>query len=159
RLPCAELLRDARRRGSEGGVDAPLARYALELVDTAVLEGEARAGDEILDRLRDEYLARSGERGDPRSGVDCDAADLLPVELALARVDAGADLHAELPDRLAGRDRAADGARRTVEAREEAVASGVDLPAAKALELAPHGGVVSAQELAPAAIAKRDGAL
>ena len=72
RVRGADVLRDARRGGSDGGVEPPLARHALELVDAAVLELEPRAGDEILDRARDEHLARAGMGGDPRAGVDGD---------------------------------------------------------------------------------------
>src|SRR4029079_9888830 len=89
RLCSADVLRDARRRGSDRGVDAPLAGYALELVQSPVVEREAGARDEILDRLRHEPLAGPCERGDPRAGVDRDAADPGAVELALAGVDAG----------------------------------------------------------------------
>src|SRR5438477_4237938 len=108
----------------------------------AVVEGEPGAGDEILDGLRDEHLARPGERGDPCPGVDGDAADLRPVELTFAGVDTGADLDAQLPDSLAGRERTADGARRPVEGGEEAVARRVHLAAAEAVELAPDRAVV-----------------
>ena len=61
RVRRADVLRDARRGGSDGGVEPPLARHALELVDAAVLELEPRACDEILDRARDEHLARPGD--------------------------------------------------------------------------------------------------
>ena len=83
----------------------------------------------------------------------------VAVELALAGVDARTDVDAELPQRVADRERAADGARRTVERGEEPVAGGVDLAAAKPLELAPNRGVVRAEELAPAAIAELHGPL
>jgi hypothetical protein len=84
--------------------------------------------------------------------VHGDAADLRAVELALAGMDAGADLDAELPHGLSGRERAADGARRTVEGGEEAVARRVHLPAAEAVELAPDRAVVFAEQLAPATV-------
>src|SRR5262249_35623017 len=149
RVRGADVLRHARCRGSDRGVDPPLARDALELVDATILEGEAGAGDEILNRLRDEHLARPGEGGDSRPGVDGDAADLRAVQLALARVDPRSNLHAELPKRVAGRDRTAHGPSGAVEGREKAVAGAVHLAAAEALELAPHGRVVGAEQVAP----------
>ena len=112
-------------------VELPLAGHALELVDAAVVEVDAGAGDEILDGARDEHLARPGLRGDARADVDGDAGDLVVAELALARVQPGADVEAELAHRVArSRARSGSRARRAVEGREEAVAGRVDLAAA-----------------------------
>jgi hypothetical protein len=82
--------------------------------------------------------------------VDGDSGDLVPEELALARVQACPNLEPEALDGVTGGDGAADGARRAVEAREEAVAGGVDLPSAEALQLAPYDRVVAPEQLGPA---------
>src|SRR5437867_2572441 len=108
-------------------------------MSAAVLEGEAGAGDEVLDGARDEHLAGPGLRSDPRARVDGDPGDLAVQEFALAGVQAGAHLEPQLADLLDDRLRAADRPRGPVEAREEAVAGGVDLPAAEAGELLSHG--------------------
>ena len=105
----------------------------------AVVEGETGAGDEILDRLRDQHLARSGERRDPCPGVHGDAADLLSVELTLAGVDSCTDLDSQITNCLAGGHRTADRTRRPVERGQETVARGVDLAATETLELDTAG--------------------
>ena len=104
--------------------------------DAAVLEGEAGAGDEILDRARDEHLAGLGVGGDARAGVHRDPRHLAVQQLALAGMEARAHLEAErvTPSTIALR--AADRPRRPVEAGEEAVPGGVHLVAAEPRELA-----------------------
>ena len=61
----------------------------------AVLEDEARAGDEVLDGGADEDLGGAGERGDPGADVHGDAADVGAQQLDLAGVAAGADLESQ----------------------------------------------------------------
>ena len=70
--------------------------------------------------------------GDAGADVDGDAGHLAVQQLALARVQAGANLDAELPTASLIAQRAADRARRAVEAGEEAVAGRVHLDAAEA---------------------------
>jgi hypothetical protein len=140
-----------RRRDRE---QPPLAGDALELGDAAVLEVQVRAGDEILDRGGDEHLAGPGERGDASTDVDGEPGDLVACELALAGVQPGSHLEAELGDGGPDRRGAADGADRPVEAGEEAVAGRIHLNPAEARKLPADGSVVLVQKLAPAAVAK-----
>ena len=86
--------------------------------------------------------------------VDGDAADLLAGRLHLARVQAGADPQPEPVDGRHGGGRAAHPVGRGLEGREEAVARGVDLPAAVPLQLAPDGLVVPAHQGAPPTVAQ-----
>jgi hypothetical protein len=51
-----------------------------------ILEFEPGARDEIFDRARHEHFARLRVRGDPRTDVDGDSADLAVDELTLSRV-------------------------------------------------------------------------
>src|SRR4051812_26661204 len=62
----------------------PLPRDALELVRSAIVEGEPRPDDEVADRPRNQDLVRPGLGTDSRGDVDGDAADVLahPLELA-----------------------------------------------------------------------------
>ncbi len=50
------------RQSANDRKEAPCLRNALELVIASILELEPRAGDEILDRARNEHLAGSRER-------------------------------------------------------------------------------------------------
>src|SRR5439155_3772851 len=95
-----------------------------------VLKEDSRAGDEIPDRARDEHLSGSRLRCDPRADVHRDPADLAADELALACVDAGADLETEVPHRVHDLARATHRARRPVERGEKAIAGRLDLVAA-----------------------------
>ena len=96
--------------------------------------------------------ARRG--GDARADVDGDSGNLVAEQLALARVQAGAELEPEVAGAVPDGERAPNRARRPVERGEEAVAGGVDLAAAEPLELATDGGVVTAQQLRPVAVAE-----
>src|SRR6187551_304314 len=79
---------------SGGTEDAPAAGDAFEFPLSAVFEEEPGAGDQILDRLRDEHLAWAGGGGDSGANRDGQACDLSVVKLALAGVDARAHLEA-----------------------------------------------------------------
>src|SRR5205085_7386766 len=83
-----------------------------------------------------------------------DAAQLPAVELALTGVHARADGQAEVAERPPDRVRAGDRTGWAVEAREDAVARGVDLPASEPGDLRPDGGVVARDQLAPRAVAE-----
>ena len=73
-----------------------VAGHARQLVLAPLLEIDARAGHDVLDRARDEHLARPGGRGDPRTDVDGRAAHDGPRLLDLAGVHARAQLDAQL---------------------------------------------------------------
>src|SRR5919198_3481431 len=135
------------------GIEPPLARNALQLVDAALLERDSRARDEVLHRAGDEDLSRPRFGRHARPDVDCDPAGLVAVELALARMDPGAHLEAELADGTPHRAGTADRARGAVEAREDAVARGVDLLSSEACDLASDDDVVTLEEVAPREVA------
>src|SRR2546423_1777707 len=90
-------------RTSASRIEPPRPGNALQLVLAALLEGDPGAGDEVAHRARDEHLARPGERRDARAGVDGDPAHLPVRELALARVQAGAELEPEAAHTVAER--------------------------------------------------------
>jgi hypothetical protein len=117
-------------------------------------KGDSRSGNEILDRARYQDLARVRPPGDAGADMDRDAAALGAHRFALAGVHAGTDLEAEGATAAADRLGTADGAGRPVEGREKAVARGVDLAAAEALELAPGDAVEAVEQLVPARIAE-----
>jgi glycerol uptake facilitator-like aquaporin len=77
-------------------VEVPLTRDAAELVGSAVPEVDARPHDEVLDGAGDQHLARRGLVEHAGADVDGEPADVVADHLALARVESGADLDAEL---------------------------------------------------------------
>src|SRR5919108_5396826 len=120
----------------------------------ACVERDAGAGDDVLDRAGDHHFTRFGGGGYPRGDVDGDAADVPIRLLDLARMHASPHLQSECLDAIRDRRGAADGARGSVERREDAVAEHVDLAAAKASELRSDDAVVPAQQLFPGAVAE-----
>ena len=147
RVRGADVLRDAGRRGSDRGVDAPLARHALERVRR---RGPSNARPEPATRSLT-VCETSTSPGPASEAIRAPVWTAMPRDLrrrrartrrcgcprgSRRRAPAAASPTAE---------RAADGARRAVERGEEAVAGRVDLAAAKALELAPHRRVVGAR--------------
>ena len=119
-----------------------------------IFEGEPAPGDEVLHRLGDEHLRRSGRRADAGSDHHGDAADLPVDRLDLARVHARPNLDAERGDRVDDRPRAPDRPSRAVERGEEPVTRRVDLHAPIAGELATHAAVVFFDQGLPAPIAE-----
>ncbi len=75
--------------------------HAFEGAEAAILELDSRPRDEILDGAGDEYLVRLGLGRNPCVDVDHDSAYLAVDELALAGVQPGSDLDAELGHRVA----------------------------------------------------------
>src|SRR5204862_92143 len=75
-------------------------------------------------------------------------------QFCLARVKSGSDREPAGAHRLGDRGRAADAAGGAVERRDEAVADGVDLVSAEALELTPDQRVVALEQVAPLAVAE-----
>src|SRR5207244_10379925 len=108
---------------------------ALELVRAAILEARAGTGDQVRHGAGRQNLRRPGERHDPRADVHGDAAELAVHLLALAGVHAGAHVNAELLDCDDDCGSAGERTSRLRECREKAVAGGVLLAAAVALEL------------------------
>lgn len=91
------------------------------------------------------FLASSlRRRGDP--------PDLVADERHLTGVNPGPDLEAQRRERIDGGTSTANGRGGNVEHGEEAVARGVDLPAAEADQLAADDGVVARQDVPPTAV-------
>jgi len=90
--------------------------------------------------------------------VHGDASHVGAVELDLPRVQARADLDAEVADGCYRARGAAHGPDWPVERREEAVAGGVHLSAAEPAEVRPDPRVVRVSERPPLSVAQRGGA-
>src|SRR4051812_42552975 len=108
------------------GEQAPGAPNALQLVLAPGVEADPRADDQVLDGARDEHLARPGGAHHARADVHGEAADVVADHLALARMEPGPDLDAELAHRLLDRRGGADRAGGTIEGGEHAVACRLD---------------------------------
>jgi hypothetical protein len=130
-------------------VEAPPARHSRELALAEVVEFERRSGDEIADRSRDDDVSGACRGQHTRPDVDGEAGELSVRSLALAGVDAGTELEAELARRLHDRPAARDRPRGAVERREEAVPCGIELGAAVSRQFAPDDPPVLLQERAP----------
>src|SRR5207244_646096 len=139
---------------SPDGVYAPLARYPLERVETAVGELDPRAGDQILDRSGDEDLARTGECRNAGARVHRDPAHRVARELDLAGVNARAHLQPELRYPLDDTPGAADRARGAVERAEEPAPRRIDLGAPEPIELSTDERMVLVHEVAPAPVSE-----
>src|SRR5687767_8650653 len=113
-----------------------------------MLELDSRPRHQVLHGARDDHLPRPGLAGHARADADGDSRELAVVQLALAGVQARAQLEPELTDVGDDRLRAANRSRRPVEGREETVSRGVELCPAEARELTPHGGVMPRKEIA-----------
>src|SRR5437867_351470 len=130
---------------------------ALEVVDPAVAELEARACDQLCDGAGDEHFPRRRLSGDTRAGVNRDAADAVVDQLDLAGVNARADVDPQVSQAIDDLERAADRARRTVERCEESVTGTLDLPSLEPIEAPPDRRVVLLEQLAPALVAELGG--
>src|SRR5204862_5693863 len=98
-------------------------------------------------------------RAATRPDHDGEPGHFALVQLALADVNAGPDLQAELVHSLDDRLGAANRPGWAVEGREEAVAGGVPLLAPVPSQLAPHERVVPLEHLAPRAVSELGGPL
>jgi hypothetical protein len=94
--------------GHQHATQAPTAGDALQLVLTAILEQEARAGNEILDRLGDEDLPCTRARRDAGLDRHAQSCRLALDQLALPGMHAGADLDAQRPHALGDLQRGSD---------------------------------------------------
>jgi hypothetical protein len=119
-------------------------------VKPAIGERDARTGDQVLHRARDEQLAGAGARGDARADVHRDAAELVADDLTLAGVHSGPDRDPELMERVDELLGATNRPTGPVEAREEAVACRVDLDTPKVVELRADDRMVAIEEVVPA---------
>src|SRR5438445_9874419 len=140
--------------GAGDGVQLPLAGNAFQFVRSAFLELDSRACDEVFAGSGAQDFPRGSFRGHASAGVDRDAGWLVAHEFALAGVQPAPKLEPERVHGIPDRTRTPDRPRWAVEAREEAVTGGVDLPPAKTRELTTHEGVVLSEQVAPPAIAE-----
>ena len=145
--PDQRRRRSARRRraaaiGRDDRQEAPFASDAGERPAPAIGELEPGAGDEILDRLRDEHLPGGSLGSDAGGDVQSDPAHPPIGDLDLAGVHASADDDPVGSRRVGDRGCAADGSRGAVEAGQEPACNALQLAAAIAGELPAHDLVV-----------------
>jgi hypothetical protein len=118
-------------------------------VHAAVREPQPAAGDDVAHGRGHEDLTRTREARQPCGDVHRHPAEPAVIELALARVDAGADLEAEVGDlvveRACERHRVAGDA----EGRQEAVPCRIDLATAEPRQPIPEPCVVGPKHLRP----------
>ena len=134
------------------GEHVPLTVDPFQRVAASVTERESGTCDEGARRRRHEDVAGTAQRHHAGADDHRDAAELLADLFALAEVDARADLDAELPHRFGGGARASDRGGRFGEAREEAVAGGVQLLTTEALQLSSDDRVMTGDQFLPASV-------
>src|SRR4029077_9417607 len=139
------------------GEQPPFARYALEVVRTAIDELKSGARDQIFDRARYHHLVRSCDRGDARRDMHRDSANVAANQLTLAGMQPSANLQAQRLHLFAHRAGATHGARRAVEGGKQTVACGVHLVGAERGQFFPQHRVVVAEHLAPSRVTQFGG--
>ena len=151
------LLRIDAKPSRDSAKHLPSFGNTLQGVHAEILELDAGASDQILDRAGDEYVGAPEVR-DPRCDVHGDATDVARLQLDLAGVEAAPHYDAEWPHRLGDRRSAAHRAGWSVKGREKPVAKIFDLLSAKPDELLTHRFVVPVEQSAPLAVAHFGGA-
>src|SRR5581483_4646450 len=125
----------------------------------AFRESQPRSGHQLLGRAGHENFAGRSEIRDAGGDMDGNSADVVSDGFDLARMESDAHLKAKGRRVLHDRVRAADGASRTVERGQEAVAERLYLMSAEAHELAPDPRLMLCEQLTPAGVADGGGAL
>jgi hypothetical protein len=125
-------------------------------VEPSILEADARARNDVPHRAGHEHLAWAGERRDPRAGMNCDPADAIAVELALAGMQSGQQLKPELSGPIPYGERARDSKGRRAEGCEEPVPGHVDLSPSEPSQLLAETGLMPFDQPAPPPVAELD---
>src|SRR5207244_1177224 len=99
----ADLSGHESRLSGGDRVQRPAVRDALEIVLAALGEPQARSGDQVSHRARDEDLTGLRECGHAGADVYGEAADVVPAQLTFPDVQPGADLDSKFGDRVAHR--------------------------------------------------------
>ena len=143
--------RVARLRRADG-IEPPFAGDTLQLVNAAVVELDPRAGDEVLHGARDEHFTGCGRVCDASPDRNGDPGQLPVVPLALAGVEADAELQAQRAHVRNQRARALDRASWAVERGEEAVSGGVDLLSSELRDPPTDDRVMAFEQITPGSV-------
>ena len=141
------------RRSAGGAKHLPGFGNALQGVNAEILELDAGASDQILDRAGDEDVLGAPDVRDTRSNMNGDPAHVVFRQLDLARVHADAHRDLEPAQLIANGAGAVDRPGGSVECGQEAVAQRLHFPAAISGELAPDGRVMRLEKVTPGLIA------
>jgi hypothetical protein len=128
-------------------------------VGAPVCELDPGAGDEILDRARDEHFPRVREQGDACARMNGNAGEFAVNDLTFTRVEAGAYIESQFANRVDNRVRTSDCTSRPVESGEDAVPGRVQLAAAEPHKLASDEGVMAVEQFVLGAVAELCGAV
>src|SRR6516225_7436544 len=97
---------------------------------STLVEGKPRAGHQIADGLRDQYLSRTGKRCNASPNVHGDPCKIFAHEFAFPSVYAATHVQTYCTHRLANCASAPDRSGRAIKGSEKAVAGCADLPPA-----------------------------
>ena len=123
-------------------------------MDTRRFKRELGSREQMFRGGRDQHLARRRNARDSRRFMHRETAYVVAHELHLAGMNPGPNRDTKMGDRSTNRPRASNRARRTVEHRQESVASRLNLAPSKTVKLLPHLAVMLEQQLAPRGIAQ-----
>src|SRR5262245_43083866 len=146
-------LSDVRRK------QAPAVRNALELVLAALVEPDAGARDEILDRAGDQDFVGTRQGTDASGDVDGETGEIVGADFALSRVQARSHIDPEGLGGFVDGLGAMNGARRAVEAGQKTIPGRLDLLTAEAAQFVADCAIVRVQKGAPPLVAFRRGSL
>ena len=131
------FCRTERQTCSTGEEKLPFAGNSLQPVRSVAVEGQARAGNQVLYCSRDQYFPRLRTGHYPRTDMYRDTADCAIEEFAFARVQAHAYFDSQRAHDVPDCQRATYAARRPVECSHEAIAGGVDFLPPEPLQRLP----------------------
>jgi hypothetical protein len=122
-------------------------------VQPSILERQLGSFEQFAGRGRDEDLARPGDCGDPRRGVDCQSARVARDDIDFAGMGTCPDAQAEVLDDSVHGSRTQNGSGGGVEHRHEAVTGRRDFAPVMLVKEPPQPGVVLDDQRAPGLVA------
>jgi hypothetical protein len=127
-------------------------REPSELVDTSILEKEARSSNQITDRIRHEGLTGACCACNSRGNMDRNAANLVTLHVDLADMETTTDCNTKLRDRVGDYGGTTHCPRWAIENTDKPITPIADIQTAKSLYLISRYVVVSVEQDSPCSV-------